>query len=72
MLDINPSHLGVTNSSQSGTSKDPHLAGDPSTTDEGLPWLDLESGNHQWTPHPFKIHGPKNTVPCEENPNPIP
>ncbi len=29
-----------------------------------MEWLDLESGNQQWTPHPSKSHGPKNTTPC--------
>jgi hypothetical protein len=68
VLDINPDQLMVTNSSISGTWKDPHLDPDNplSENDDLKPWLDLESGNHQWTPHPSKKHGPTQTVPCPE------
>jgi len=57
VLDINPDDLNITNSSKSGV----WYNGYPG---DGEPWLDLESGNHQWTPHPQKSHGPKNTNPC--------
>jgi len=62
VLNLNPLHLGVTNSSSSGVWTGQSYVGDTE------PWLDLESGNHQWTPHPFKAHGPKNTNPCDPIP----
>jgi hypothetical protein len=62
VLNINPGNLTVTNTSISGNS-----TGNPNELilDEGQPWLDLEQGNHQWTPHPFKSHGKTHTVPCD-------
>jgi hypothetical protein len=61
VLNINPDQLGVTDTSISGD-----WTG--SVFDEGKEWLDLETGNHQWTPHPFKSHGPTGTQPCPEVP----
>ena len=58
VLNINPGQLGVTNSSVSGTWND------GISDDSAFPWLDLESGNHQWTPHPSKKKGPTQTTPC--------
>ena len=67
VLNINPGELDVTTTAVSGTAKDPFLvSGNQTFNDEGKPWLDLETGNQQWTPHPFKSHGPTNTNPCEE------
>ncbi|MGD8431792.1 MAG: hypothetical protein PVG23_04375, partial [Nitrosopumilaceae archaeon] len=62
VLNINPDQLGVTNTIASGEWTGQNYVGD------GMEWLDLETGNQQWTPHPFKSHGPTNTVPCEEFP----
>ena len=62
VLNINPDQLGVTNTITSGEWTGQGYIGD------GMEWLDLESGNQQWTPHPFKSHGPKGTQPCEEQP----
>jgi hypothetical protein len=63
VLNINPNHLGVKDTSSSGD-----WINNQNIPDDGEEWLDLEIGNHQWTPHPFKSHGPKNTAPCEEFP----
>jgi hypothetical protein len=63
-LNINPGNLTVTDTSISG-----NATGNPQDfLDDGQEWLDLETGNHQWTPHPFKTHGPTQTVPCDEEP----
>ena len=59
-LNINPDQLGVTNTSISGNWSNPQ-----NIPDDGEEWLDLEAGNHQWTLHPFKTHGPKGTQPCD-------
>jgi hypothetical protein len=61
VLNINPDELDVINTSISGEWYNGY-------TGDGEPWLDLESGNHQWTPHPFKSHGPQNTTPCDPIP----
>jgi len=70
VLNINPSQLGVTDTSISGEWKDWNNSTSPLFPDgdenNGAEWLDLEAGNQQWTPHPFKTHGPKNTDPCQE------
>ena len=70
VLNINPSQLVVTDTSISGEWKDWNNSTSPlfpdGDEDNGAEWLDLESGNQQWTPHPFKTHGPKNTNPCPE------
>ena len=70
VLNINPSQLGVIDTSISGEWKDWNNQTSPlfPDGDEGEEWLDLEAGNQQWTPHPFKTHGPKGTQPCEEQP----
>jgi hypothetical protein len=59
VLNINPDQLDVKNTTLSGEWTGQGYVGD------GMEWLDLESGNQQWTPHPFKSHGPKGTQPCE-------
>ena len=70
VLNINPSQLGVTDTSISGEWKDWNNSTSPLFPDgdegNGAEWIDLEAGNQQWTPHPFKTHGPKGTQPCEE------
>ena len=57
VLSINPSQLGVRDTSVSGTWKNP---GD----DSAFPWLNLVTGNHQFTPHQTGTHGPTQTNPC--------
>jgi hypothetical protein len=61
VLDINSNQTGVTSTYSSGTWGSPNGDDPP-----GSNWWDLETGNHQWTPHPSKAHGPKNTDPCPE------
>ncbi len=68
VLNINPGNLTVTDTSISGNWTGPNGNYDD---DGAFPWLDLEIGNHQWTPHPFKAHGPTHTTPCEEIPEPF-
>jgi hypothetical protein len=72
VLNINPSQLVVTDTSISGEWKDWNNSTSPLFPDgdegNGAEWIDLEAGNQQWTPHPFKTHGPKGTQPCEEQP----
>jgi hypothetical protein len=63
VLNINPDQLGVMDTSASG-----EWTNNPPYVGDGMEWLDLEAGNQQWTPHPFKSHGPKGTQPCEEQP----
>jgi hypothetical protein len=63
VLNINPGQLGVMDTSISGNWTGPNGDYDE---DAAYPWLDLEVGNHQWTPHPFKTHGPTHTTPCVE------
>jgi len=58
VLNLNPGELGVDNTVISGSGGAP--------LDDMMPWLDLEQGNHQWTPHPFKDNGPTQTTPCPE------
>jgi len=59
VLNINPDQLGIKDTSISG-----NWTSNQNIPDDGEEWLDLEIGNHQWTPHPFKSHGPTNTNPC--------
>ena len=72
VLNINPSQLVVTDTSISGEWKDWNNSTNDlfpdGDEDNGAEWLDLEAGNQQWTPHPFKTHGPQGTQPCEEFP----
>jgi hypothetical protein len=62
VLNINPDELDVTDTSISGEWNGTSYVGD------GMEWLDLESGNQQWTPHPFKAHGKTHTTPCAPEP----
>jgi hypothetical protein len=59
VLNINPDQLGIMDTSISG-----NWTNTQNIPDDGKEWLDLETGNHQWTPHPFKTHGPQGTQPC--------
>ena len=56
-LSINPGELVVRDTSGSGTWKNPGPADNPL-------WLNLVTGNHQFTPHQTGTHGPTQTNPC--------
>ena len=61
VLNINPQLLGIQDTSISGNwTGSVDDSDDPAITS----WLDLQTGNHQWTPHPFKSHGPTGPQPC--------
>ena len=65
VLSINPDESTTMDTSISGTWKDPTSGGMFPNSDNDEPWLDLKAGNHQWTPHPTRIHGPTHTSPCD-------
>jgi len=65
VFEINPGELGVTDTSRSGTWKNPGGINDNSL------WLDLKTGNHQFVPHPASHpNPPTQTTPCPRVPTP--
>src|SRR3989304_5915885 len=65
VFEINPGELGVTDTSRSGTWKNPGGINNNSL------WLDLKTGNHQFVPHPASHpNPPTQTTPCPRVPTP--